>query len=194
MPRPREFDRDVAVERAMSVFWSKGYAATSTDDLVRAMKIGRQSMYDTFGDKRRLYVEALQQYQLASVAGHIKRLRSTASPMAGIEALVVGLISGDRATREKGCMGVGAVCEFGNGDADLAELHMQSDRLLYEALVERLWEARAAGEIGNAVDVRLAARFIQTTMVGLQVAAKAGESARTLRETAVFVIERLKSR
>src|ERR1700756_5643349 len=118
MARPKEFDRDGAVERAMSVFWSKGYTATSTDDLLRAMKIGRQRMYDTFGDKRRLYAEALRRYQLTSVAGHIKRLRSTASPIAGIEALVVGLISGDRATREKGCMGVGAVCEFGNADAD----------------------------------------------------------------------------
>ena len=47
----------------MSVFWLKGYAATSTDDLLQAMKIGRQSMYDTFGDKRRLYVEALERYQ-----------------------------------------------------------------------------------------------------------------------------------
>jgi len=54
MVRPKEFDRDAAVERAMSVFWSKGYAATSTDDLLQAMRIGRQSMYDTFGDKRRL--------------------------------------------------------------------------------------------------------------------------------------------
>ena len=66
----------------MSVFWPKGYAATSTDDLLQAMQIGRQSMYDTFGDKRRLYVEALDRYQLESVAGHISRLRSIASPLA----------------------------------------------------------------------------------------------------------------
>src|SRR5882672_12798887 len=96
MARPKEFDRDVAVARAMSVFWSKGYAATSTDDLLKAMKIGRQSMYDTFGDKRRLYVEALERYQQESVAGHINRLRSTTSPLAGIEALIVGLIPSDR--------------------------------------------------------------------------------------------------
>src|ERR1700736_2183719 len=145
MARPREFDRDVAVERAMSVFWSKGYGATSTDDLLRAMKIGRQSMYDTFGDKRRLYVEALQRYQLERVAGHIKRLRSIASPLAGIEALVVGVIGSDRATREKGCMGVGAICEFGNADAELAALREKSGGMLHKALVERLQEARAAG-------------------------------------------------
>src|SRR5260370_24970957 len=85
MARPKEFDRDVAVARAMSVFWSKGYAATSTDDLLQAMKIGRQSLYDTFGDKRRLFVEALERYQRESIARPLQRLRSTASPPARIE-------------------------------------------------------------------------------------------------------------
>jgi TetR/AcrR family transcriptional regulator, transcriptional repressor for nem operon len=106
----------------MSVFWLKGYAATSTDDLLRAMKIGRQSMYDTFGDKWRLYVEALERYQDESIAANINRLRSTTSPLAGIETLVVGLIASDRAAREKGCMGVGSICEFGNADIELSRV------------------------------------------------------------------------
>ncbi len=160
----------------MSVFWSKGYAATSTDDLLQAMQIGRQSMYDTFGDKRRLYVEALKRYQQESVAGHIKRLRSVASPLAGIEALVVGVISSDRTTREKGCMGVGAICEFGTADPELADLRVKSGSMLHKALIER------------------AARFVETTMLGLQVAAKAGESARALRDMAAFAISGLRSR
>ena len=194
MPRPKEFDREVAVERAMSVFWSKGYAATSTDDLLEAMKIGRQSMYDKFGDKRRLYVEALRRYQLESVAGHIKRLRSMASPLAGIEALVVGVISSDRTTREKGCMGVGAICEFGNADAELAQLRVKSGGMLRKALAERLQDAQAAGEIGETVDLERAARFVETTMFGLQVAARAGESTRSLRDMAAFAIAGLRSR
>jgi TetR/AcrR family transcriptional repressor of nem operon len=194
MARPKEFDREVAVERAMSVFWSKGYAATSTDDLLEAMKIGRQSMYDTFGDKRRLYVEALRRYQLESVAGHIKRLRSMASPLAGIEALVVGVISSDRTTREKGCMGVGAICEFGNADTELAQLRVKSGGMLRKVLVERLQDAQAAGEIGETVDIERAARFVETTMFGLQVAARAGESTRSLRDMAAFAIAGLRSR
>jgi TetR/AcrR family transcriptional repressor of nem operon len=194
MARPKEFDRDVAVERAMSVFWSKGYAATSTDDLLQVMQIGRQSMYDTFGDKRRLYVEALQRYQLESVAGHIERLRSTASPLAGIEALMVGLISSDRTTREKGCMGVGAICEFGNADTELAQLRLKSSGMLHKALVERFQDAKTAGEIGQTVDIEGATRFVETTMLGLQVAARAGESARTLRDMAMLAIAGLRSR
>ena len=122
MARPREFDREAAVQRAMSIFWRKGYAATSTDDLLRAMNIGRQSMYDTFGDKHRLYLEALERYQRESIAENIRRLRSTASPLAGIEALVIGIVASDKSTRERGCMGVGSISEFGNTDPDLVAL------------------------------------------------------------------------
>src|SRR5258708_15570502 len=137
MARPKELDRDAAVERAMSVFWLKGYAATSTDDLLRAMKIGRQSMYDTFGDKRRLYVEALKRYSEERIAEHIRRLRSPVSPLAGIEALVLGLIFSDRAAREKGCMGIGSISEFGCSDPELAEDRAKNAAVLRKALLER---------------------------------------------------------
>jgi TetR/AcrR family transcriptional repressor of nem operon len=188
MARPREFDRDAAVERAMSVFWSKGYAATSTEDLLGAMKIGRQSMYDTFGDKRRLYVETLGRYQQEQVAGHVKRLRSAESPLAGVKALLIGVIGAEKATREKGCMGVGAICEFGAADGELAALRTTSNRLLHKALVAQLEAAQAAGEIARTIDVERAARFVETAMLGLQVAARAGATATDLRATAAFAI------
>ena len=172
----------------MSVFWSKGYAATSTDDLLDAMRIGRQSMYDTFGDKRRLYVEALGRYQKEQVAGHIKRLRTPASPLAGVEALLSGVIAAQRATREMGCMGVGAICEFGTGDGELAAMRATSNRLLHDVLVEQLEAAKTAGEIAPALDTDRAARFVETTMLGLQVAARAGATASDLRATATFAI------
>jgi TetR/AcrR family transcriptional regulator, transcriptional repressor for nem operon len=194
MARPREFDREAAVQGAMSIFWRKGYAATSTDDLLRAMNIGRQSMYDTFGDKHRLYLEALERYQRESIAENIRRLRSTASPLAGIEALVIGIVASDKSTRERGCMGVGSISEFGNTDADLVALRARSGGAQHKALIEQLRHAQAANEIGASVDIELAARFVETTMFGLQVAAKAGASLQSLRETAAFAIASLKHR
>ncbi|WP_426436149.1 TetR/AcrR family transcriptional regulator [Bradyrhizobium genosp. P] len=178
----------------MSVFWSKGYAATSTDDLLQAMKIGRQSLYDTFGDKKRLYVETLERYQRESVAGHIERLRSGASPLAGIEALLVGLVSPDETTRKMGCMGVNSVSEFGNTDLDLVKLRTRSSRLLHKPLIERLRAAQDAGEIGRSVDIEDAARFVAMTMLGLQVAARAGESIQALRKAAGFAVAGLRNR
>lgn len=178
----------------MSVFWSKGYAGTSTDDLLQAMKIGRQSLYDTFGDKKRLYVETLERYQRESVAGHIERLRSSASPLAGIEALLLGLVSPDETRRKMGCMGVNSVSEFGNTDIDLVKLRTRSNRLLHKVVIERLRAAQDAGEIGRAVDIDDAARFVSMAMLGLQVAARAGESIQALRKMACFAVAGLKNR
>src|ERR1700721_1148319 len=186
MARPREFDRDAAVERAMSVFWRKGYAATSTDDLLHAMKIGRQSMYDTSGDKHRLYLEALERYQRDSVAANIGRLRSAASPLAGIEAFVIGIIASDKSARERGCMGVGSISEFGNTDPDLVALRAKSGGAQHRVLVERLRHAPAPNEIGANVGIEGAARFVEKTMFGLQVAANAGASLQALRDTVAF--------
>jgi AcrR family transcriptional regulator len=177
----------------MSVFWRKGYAATSTDDLLRAMNIGRQSMYDTFGDKHRLYLEALERYQRESIAENIRRLRSTVSPLAGVEALVIGIIASDKPTRERGCMGVGSISEFGNTDPNLATLRVKSGGAQHKALIERLRHAQAANEIGANVDIERTARFVETMMFGLQVAAKAGASLQSLRDTAAFAIASLRN-
>src|SRR5258707_12763113 len=79
MARPKEFDRDVALRRAIPVFWKKGFARTSAEDLVAAMGIGKQSLYDTFGDKRRLFLEALRTYNSEGVAVFVTRVAGGAS-------------------------------------------------------------------------------------------------------------------
>jgi TetR/AcrR family transcriptional regulator, transcriptional repressor for nem operon len=121
-----------------------------------------------------------------------KRLRSTASPLAGIEAFVVGIIASDKSVREKGCMGVGSISEFGNTDTDLVRLRARSGGAQHRALLERLRHAQAANEIGANVDIERAARFVETMMFGLQVSAKAGASLQSLCDTAAFAIASLR--
>ena len=194
MARPREFDREEALERATAVFWAKGYASTSTDDLLTAMGIGRQSLYNAFQDKRALYLEALERYQRTTVAGHLQRLNGAASPIAGIKALLLGLISVPNDIRALGCMGVGAICEFGSTDPDIAALRSKISPVLQGRLVERLKEGQAAGEIDRSLNCAAAASFIQMTMQSIQLAARCGIDARSLRAQARFAVERLKSR
>jgi TetR/AcrR family transcriptional repressor of nem operon len=194
MARPREFDRDQALERATRVFWAKGYASTSTEDLLAAMNIGRQSLYNTFGDKRKLYLEALERYQQQSSAGHLERLNSTASALGGIEALLLGLIAEDDNIRALGCMGVGAVSEFGTADAELVMLRGKVAPGLFRRLAERLGEAQACGEVDHTIDVREAAAFLQMTMQGVQLGARAGGDVNSLRAQARFAIKRLEPR
>ena len=74
MARPKAFDVDQALERAMELFWRQGYLATSLPDLVEHMGIGRQSLYDTFGDKRQLFLQALDRYAAVMIGGALGRL------------------------------------------------------------------------------------------------------------------------
>jgi TetR/AcrR family transcriptional repressor of nem operon len=192
MVRPREFDRDAALERAMQVFWVKGFATTSTEDLVAAMGIGRQSLYNAFGDKRRLYLEALETYQQRTTAGQLKRLSKPASALDGIQDLLGGLIAEDDTRRAMGCMGVNAVAEFSTSDADLAVLRAKVGPPLAQRLVDRLREGRATGEFDLAMAAAQAAAFIQMTMSGIQLAARAGTGAEDLRTMARFAVDRLR--
>ena len=102
MAGPREFDREEALERATGVCWAKGYTSTSTDELLAVMGIGRQSLYNAFQDKRALDLEALERYQRTTTAGHLQRLNRAASPVAGVKALLLGLISDNDDTRALG--------------------------------------------------------------------------------------------
>ncbi|MDQ0252559.1 AcrR family transcriptional regulator [Sphingomonas kyeonggiensis] len=192
MARPREFDRDTALDKAMQVFWAKGFAATSTDDLIQAMGIGRQSVYNAFGDKKQLYMEALGAYQRRTVGGHLSRLNAPASPIQGISDLLIGLTSEEDARRALGCMGVGSVGEFGISDPALVEQRARIGTLLGTRIAERIREGQATGEILPDLDPAEIAGFIQMTMTGLQLAARAGASAADLTTLARFTIDRLR--
>ena len=194
MARPREFDRDAALTAAIEVFWSKGFAATSTEDLVQAMGIGRQSFYNAFGDKRRLYLEALETYQRNATSCHIGRLTTPASPLEGLRDLLVGLIPDDDALRCRGCLGAGSVGEFGVTDPELTDMREKMIAAFRAKVVDRLKEGQRLGEIDPEIDIEQAASFIEVTMSGFQLAARGGAGAKELHALAAFAVERLRAR
>lgn len=194
MARPREFDRDEALEKAINVFWAQGFAATTTDDLRDAMGIGRQSFYNTFGDKRQVYLEALRAYQRRSTSEHLARLTTPESPIAGIRDLLVGVVSEDDARRALGCMGIGSVIEFGTGDGELVEMRDKVGLVIGSRLVERIRDGQARGELDASLDPLKTAAYLQVAMSGLQTAARAGAGASELHRIANFTVDRLKAR
>jgi AcrR family transcriptional regulator len=193
MARPLEFDRDLALERAMKLFWEKGFAATSTDSLLAEMGIGRQSLYNAFGDKRQLYAEVLRSYQQRSIADHMKRLTKPESPLEGLFELLSGLAARDRKVRALGCFGVSSIGEFGTSDPELRRLGEAAGALLRARIAERIREGQAAGEIDPAIEADEGAAFVQTSMMGLQVSARAGAGMQHMQQVAAFVVARLKA-
>src|SRR5258708_11103034 len=104
MARPKEFDLERALHRAISAFSQKGFAATSTDELMRAMEVGRQSMYDTFGDKRALFLKALEVYVSENVRAMNVELRAPGSSLAAIRSALVHLLVPNCLSSAYACM------------------------------------------------------------------------------------------
>ena len=194
MARPKEFDRNQALKKAMTVFWEQGYEATSTDDLVRAIGIGRQSMYDTFGDKHQLYLEALRFYEADTGTALFKRLYEAPSPFVAVWDYILSVADGTPADRARGCFFVNATTERAPSDPDVAAL-IRNSSMKCEAAFERiLREAKERGEVDRSVDERVAARFLLSTIRGLRVSAKADVEPEDLRAIAALALSILKPR
>jgi TetR/AcrR family transcriptional repressor of nem operon len=192
MARPKEFENETALEKAIEVFSSKGYEGTSTDELLQVMGISRQSMYNTFGDKRRLYLEALQRYTARSVSDQIRVLSSPVSAIKGVEALMDYAVSQSAADPEPKCMGISAICEFGRSDPDVTMITEMAGKTLMSAFERRIAEAKAAGNVGKGVTPQIAAQFLNATLAGLKIAARAGAPEETLRGIARMALRGLK--
>jgi len=191
MPRQKEFDRDGALQKAIGVFCDKGYAPASTDELMRAMKISRQSMYDTFGDKRQLYLEAFRRYVADSINEQIGYLEKSSSPLAGIEKMLLAFATRIERDGIVGCMGVSAICEFGRSDPEIASLGQTAGTRLTAALEQALRKAKTKKEIGKTVKESAAAQFLQATLSGMKLAAKAGADRQSLKSIACFALRSL---
>ncbi|MGY2168215.1 TetR/AcrR family transcriptional regulator [Pseudomonas gingeri] len=192
MARTRAFNREQALQQAIRVFCDKGFSAASTDELMQAMQLGRQSMYNTFGDKRALYMHAMRQYIADSVSDLILKLGKGASPLAGLESALLAFVSRVQSEGTAGCMGVNAVCEFGVEDAEINQLRESAAQTLMAAFERALHEAREAGEIDREIDIPAAARYLMSSLGGLKISAKAGAPVQVLQETARFALRSLR--
>ena len=186
MARPKEFDQEKALRKAIRLFSQQGFAATSTDDLMRVMDIGRQSMYDTFGDKRALFLKALKVYVAQSVRSLKVELERPGSALSAIQNALVTFAERKDLSSAEGCMGLNAITEFGRQDADVTRILRDAARVLRQALMHVLTRAKKQREIRSDADVDSMADFFESTLAGIRMAAKAGKSRLALRNIAAF--------
>src|SRR5215469_2997562 len=118
--RPRSFDAEAAVERAMVVFWSRGYHATALPDLLRATRLSRGSLYAAFGGKHALFLRALDRYLADAVARLDVELDPLREPVEGLRDLLARYV--DRASGadgRRGCLLVATAMELAGQDAEV---------------------------------------------------------------------------
>jgi AcrR family transcriptional regulator len=186
--RPRAFDVDKALDRALKVFWRKGYEGASLPDLTRAMGINRPSLYSAFGNKESLFRKAIDRY-VEGPACHVGEALKQRTALAVVEHLFRGgidLITDSRYPR--GCFMVQGALACGD-DADRIRREMARRRAAFEAaLAERFGRAITDGDLPPDSDAADLARFVATVSHGMAVQAAGGATRAELLRVAEIAV------
>lgn len=188
--RPREFDADVALGKALNVFWQRGYEGTSLSDLTEAMGINRPSLYAAFGNKEELFRQALDRYAERGPG----RLLHAALQEPKMADVVTRLLRGaaEGLTDPKnpaGCLAVQGALACGNA-ADAIKEELRSRRTAGEtAIRDRFVRAKEEGDLAPNSDPAALARYIATVMQGMAVQAAGGATRADLLVVAEMTLQ-----
>jgi AcrR family transcriptional regulator len=183
--RPRGFDRQSALRRAMEVFWDKGYAGASIADLTGAMAIGSPSLYAAFGSKEALFREAVALYQSTEGLEIWDAVRNAATAYQAVEGfLLESAKSFVRPGKPAGCLVVLSALDASEACATVRDDLIRLREEGQEDLAIRLRSARADGEIPAGVDVDAVAAFYIAVQQGMSIQARDGAGADRLRAIA----------
>jgi TetR/AcrR family transcriptional repressor of nem operon len=169
----KQFDRDEVLDRAMALFWTRGYEATSIQDLVEATGVNRGSIYATFGDKERTFLAVVDRY-MATVAKGLMADLADPDPRRAIERMFDSIIRRNSDPRSpRGCLITNAALECpASGDA-ISRRIAEGIALQESAIYRVLRRAQAEGLLAPALDARALARFFLGVAQGLNVVNKA---------------------
>jgi TetR/AcrR family transcriptional repressor of nem operon len=184
MARTKEFDPDAALQRALELFWERGYEATSMADLVARLGVARASIYATFGGKHELYLKALERYLETTDPNIVTALSQPGPVLPTLRALVRSYAEQSASEDRRGCMVVNAAVELAPHDAAAARFVESSWSHLETALTSALVRAQAQGELADAKDPRAIARLLLVLLQGMRVLGRTSGGGARLRDAA----------
>ena len=182
--RPREFDTEKALDRAMEVFWGKGYEGASLSDLTKAMGITRPSLYAAFGNKESLFLAALDRYA-EGPAHYYGEALAAPTARAVVERLLSGNVELNAGPHNPGgCLIVHGALACSDASAPIRKA-LSARRARGEAAIrERFERAKAEGDLPADCDPAALARFVTTVIYGIAVQAAGGATRAQLRKVA----------
>jgi len=168
MPRKIEFDYDQAINRAMMVFWKKGYSNASLRDLLRAMGIGEGSFYNVFKGKKHLYLECLRHYNDSVTRRRLAALLTGASVKQGICAYFKNVLDElDDPKTPRICLMAGSLSGDVLAERDLNRYVLGEMGAFSDRFIERLKSAIQADELPRDFNAEVAAQVVVTYLQGL---------------------------
>lgn len=189
MARTRQFDERQALVSAMLVFWEKGYEGTSIQDLEVAMGLNRTSIYNAFGNKRRIFEQVLECYRESVIASLLEALDGAPDIRQGIRRMLNAAL--DIHFDEQypgGCLIALSLLESGQHDARVRASMAQTMHDLRGGLQSRLARAKKAGELSADLDTGSTANTLVSIMAGMMVMGKADFTKSALKKTVSQVL------
>ena len=192
MARTKTFNEEAALTRAMELFWKKGYHGTSMQDLVDTMGISRSSMYDTFGDKHEIFLQAFRHYKRTqySVLSSISEQSESISEVLGkfFNHLLRDSVSDEE---KKGCFVVNSSTELAWEDEAVCSLVQENYEEFERLFLPIFTLAIKKGEIDIQKNPRAMVRFLYVNMVGLRAVSRYNQDAGFLRDAAKMALTTL---
>jgi len=194
MARPREFDIDIALDRAMEAFWEKGYEATSLDDLCEVTGLSRSSLYATFGSKRKLLLRSVDRYVdrrnplIAAVLAQPLPIRDAFAALAG--QFIDQIESGPG---RRGCFLGNCAAELPRNDRAARARVRRGLESTEATFRDALARAEACGELPPGADVDAFARFLMSGFQGLRLVGKVNPNRAVLEDIATTMLRCLES-
>lgn len=183
MPRTKQFDQQEVLEKAMELFWEKGFHATSMQDLVTYLGINRASLYDTFGGKEALFESAFQLYRQTSTK-HIQQLfESEQNVRQGFKALFEKAIEESiNDVCKKGCFVVNTTTELIPGDDKIQKILLENKNNAETLFADYVQKGIANGQIDSTKDAREIGLMLFTLFNGIRVLAKVDSNPKKLKK------------
>ena len=182
--RPRSFDTDKALDRAMHVFWRKGYEGTSLSDLTQAMRINAPSLYAAFGNKATLFGKVIDRY-VAGPGSFIPKALDAPTARGVVEQLLKGVVGLQVAKRHPGgCLLVQGAVSAGEKASRVRKEVTQRLSMAEGAIRKRLERAKAEGDLPQDVNPAALARYVMAVLDGIAVAGATGAKRKQLQTIA----------
>jgi TetR/AcrR family transcriptional regulator, transcriptional repressor for nem operon len=191
MPRPKEFDPEVALQAAVKVFGRLGYEHTSLDLLLREMGISRQSLYDTFGGKRSIFFQAMRYYRRSTNNSLREVFAREKSVRDGLSQIFHSMIMETLEQHEQGCMLMSANLGRDLKDAELRKFLRANQREIERIFTDALAKARLRGEIAAEKKPAVLAKFLVAAIQGMRALARLNHDRKELEHIAGVVISSL---
>jgi len=190
MARNVEFDEQLAVSKAMDVFWKKGYNGTTMRDLTEAMGINSSSLYNTIGDKHELFIRSLKHYTESRMKAAIKQLEPIKSPIKAIEKYIQSsayVISNEADS----CLAIKTTFEVAATDVQVQQIIKADNDFTYNLLISLVERAIDKGEIKVSQDAAMLTDYIINHFTGWHESFIIHKDKTRIKKMAAFLVQQI---